>query len=425
MLSRSSLVRCEFTGQRLQFVRYLLAAPLCSPTACIPPAFRHSMPPPASHRQDEPAPTSLTFRLPRALAYIFPLVLVILYVSAVTSSPSKHTELVVQQDNSGAPASFSLLSDGEVQQWDGRRDWELGSVTLQRKKTAAAVEPLDSSEDCPSRFRQFAVIVEAGIARIGDLVALLLGLEDDDDVAGQQDGSGLAAWAESSIYVEVGPRPARCSMYRADFLLFDSSLTPSTPLALPRSALTFSLSPSNRRSTPSLRSLPPLPTAANRPKTLLKQFIPSRRAKVGLLSYSEVTAPSRRRSATPRREERLPSSSAIRVRRRAGSVELVVCSHLGVLVRSSRLLVFTPKLTTSRCSQTTPRTFAFLRPLSRALPTSRSYKVGPTSSLQRPMTTRSAFLSSCPRTSSSPGEYLLPRHFSHTPEISHSHLSRQ
>lgn len=167
------------------------------------------MPTASQHRQDEPAPTSLPFRLPRALAYIFPLILVVLYVSAVTSPPGKHTELIVQQDNSGVPASFSLVGDRGVQQWDGKRDWELGSITVQRENAAEAVETLSSSSDeHTSRFRQFAVIVEAGIARIGDFVALLLGLEDEDDIAGQQDGSGLAAWSESSIYVEVCPSPA-------------------------------------------------------------------------------------------------------------------------------------------------------------------------------------------------------------------------
>lgn len=173
------------------------------------------MPPASDQRQARRAPTSLPFRLPRALAYIFPLILVALYVSAVTSPPSKHTELIQQDHPSGVPASFSLAGEGEVQQWDGKRDWELGSITVQKEKTADPVETYSSkSEEHPSRFRQFAVIVEAGIARIGDFVALLLGLEDEDDIAGQQDGTGLAAWSESSIYVEVSSllQPS-CTLY--------------------------------------------------------------------------------------------------------------------------------------------------------------------------------------------------------------------
>ncbi|ORY88544.1 hypothetical protein BCR35DRAFT_301274 [Leucosporidium creatinivorum] len=197
------------------------------------------MPPLASpRRQGEGAgPTSLPFRLPRAIAYIFPLILVVLYVSAVTTPPNKHTELILREDNSGVPAAFSLVDEGDVQQWDGKRDWELGSITVQRERTAEAVQTQSSSssDEHPSRFRQFAVVVEAGIARIGDFVALLLGLEDDDDIAGQQDGSGLAAWSESSIYVELTHSlyASRPSSFGPHILLepLESALYPITAFA--------------------------------------------------------------------------------------------------------------------------------------------------------------------------------------------------
>lgn len=167
-------------------------------------------------RQAEAAPRR-HFRLPQALVYIFPLLLLVLYLSAVATPPERHTELVrvSEQADSGDPATL-----GGLQKWEEQegRDWEWGSVTVERttpeqegQEQVQTIHATEQREGKLARFAEgFAEGVEDVVQRIGDFIVMLFGLEDDDEVSGAQDGSGLTTWSESSVYVEVRFPRLRC-----------------------------------------------------------------------------------------------------------------------------------------------------------------------------------------------------------------------
>ena len=140
----------------------------------------------------------------RGLPYLFPILLIVLYISAVTSPPNRHSELIQLSESGDAALARDLAWASES------RDWQWGSMTVQRddqstgpghyKETALAARNAGDT-----RLGRFAMSIEEGVQRIGDFIAMLLGFDDDeeDEVSGAQDGTGLSTWAESSIYVEV------------------------------------------------------------------------------------------------------------------------------------------------------------------------------------------------------------------------------
>lgn len=201
-------------------------------------------------------------------------------------------------------------------------EWELLASTTGRGGDALAVGTT-SILDTLSRS------VEASVDRIGDTILAWLGLDEATEAGASGNGGSLAAWGESSVYVEVSLGRSS-SRTQADGAHTRREPTPCTHPAPPLSALTSSTSLSAPPSSPSPPLRVPTRTGAN---TLpLPTTRSPRLQNGGSPSLSAGTALSLRRCDSRRSSGRRRCCSGISRPRRVGSAGVVGCLLHGVLV---------------------------------------------------------------------------------------------
>lgn len=164
---------------------------------------------------ERPRPRShLLLRLVTLVLYVLPLVLVVLYVSASTSPPNRHTDLIFTPP---------VAADATIRPV---RDYQQGSVTSHLPfsiDTSRSAAYLYNTHLSPAQsWHQVERAVRDLVDGLGGVLVSLLGLDDHDATspATGADGEieegetlfetgGLTSWSESSVFVEVRSSPLR------------------------------------------------------------------------------------------------------------------------------------------------------------------------------------------------------------------------
>ena len=144
------------------------------------------------------------------------MIMIIMYISAISNGPpSRHTELISRPPWSNAVDGDWPLVHPAVHHHG--RDYEIGSVSLpcQHQDNSGLRVNDDRARLCPTAWTKWSHAVYNSVDRVGEFIAITLGIEDhdldqdvdEDDLLGgssfRSSQNGLNTWAESSIYVEV------------------------------------------------------------------------------------------------------------------------------------------------------------------------------------------------------------------------------